>query len=81
MQVYEDRYRDFLDALLDLIRFFYDGAHGRDELHLRAQAIVDPDRLMPPKISFVSLLSGLARGDETLDSSPRRAIDRPSGAI
>ncbi|MEV5769195.1 NAD(P)/FAD-dependent oxidoreductase [Micromonospora sp. NPDC052213] len=81
MQVYEDRYRDFLAALIDLIRFFYDGAHGRDELHLRAQTIVDPDRLMPPKISFVSLLSGLARGDETLDIAPRTAIDRPSGAI
>lgn len=66
MKDYEDRYRDFLDSLLELVRFFYDGAHGKEELHLRAQAIVDPDRSLPPKLSFVSLLSGLVRGDESL---------------
>jgi flavin-dependent dehydrogenase len=68
MQAYEDRYREFLGALLELTRFFYAGAHGKDELHLRAQAIVDPEGRLPAKISFVTLLSGLVRGDESLDS-------------
>jgi flavin-dependent dehydrogenase len=63
MARYERTYRDFLDALLELTRFFYEGAHGKDEFHIRSQAIVDPDRLFPVRISFVTLLSGLVRGD------------------
>jgi flavin-dependent halogenase len=69
MQTYEDSYRDYLNALLDLTRFFYDGAKGKDEFHLRAQAIIDPDKSFPAKESFVTLLSGLVRGDEWIDPS------------
>lgn len=67
MRLYEEGYRSFLGPLLELTRFFYDGAKQKDELHLRAQAIIDPDRNLPAKISFVTLLSGLVRGDEMLD--------------
>jgi flavin-dependent dehydrogenase len=67
MRAYEQNYREFFDALLDLTRFFYEGAKDRDEFHIRSQAIVDPDRRLPARMSFVRLLSGLVRGDEQLD--------------
>jgi len=67
MHAYEQNYREFLDALLELVRFFYDGGKNRDDFDLRSQAIIDPDRRLPARLSFVRLMSGLVRGDEQLD--------------
>jgi len=63
MRTYEASYRGFLDPLLEFVRFFYDGTKGRHEYHLGAQAIIDPDRNFPASVDFVTLVSGLARGE------------------
>jgi flavin-dependent dehydrogenase len=75
MGIYEERYRDFLAPLLELTRFFYEGAKDKGEFHLRAQAIIDPTAALPPKISFVTLLSGLVRGDDIYSEAATDGID------
>lgn len=67
LQTYEDSYRDFLNALLEFVRFFYDRTKGQRDYHVGAQAIIDPDKHFPANVDFVTLVSGLARGDEAVD--------------
>jgi flavin-dependent dehydrogenase len=67
MRAYEQRYREFLEALLSLTRFLYEGAKEKHDFHLRAQSIIDPAGQLPTKVAFVTLLSGLVRGDEAIE--------------
>jgi len=67
LQAYEDSYRDFLGGLLGFVRFFYDQTRSRSEYHEGAQAVVDPEQEFPAHIDFVTLVSGLARGDEAIE--------------
>jgi 2-polyprenyl-6-methoxyphenol hydroxylase-like FAD-dependent oxidoreductase len=57
---YEEEYREFLDNVISFVRFFYDGTRDRELYYRRAQAIIDPDRVMPARKDFVTLISGLA---------------------
>ncbi|MFD0691991.1 NAD(P)/FAD-dependent oxidoreductase [Actinomadura fibrosa] len=66
---YEDSYRSFLSALLEFVRFFYDRTKSREEYHKGAQAIIDPQQHFPAHVDFVTLVSGLARGDDTADEA------------
>jgi flavin-dependent dehydrogenase len=59
MARYEKNYREFLDSLLDFVRFFYDRTRHKEEYWDKAQRSIDPKRLRPSKIDFATMLSGL----------------------
>lgn len=72
---YEREYRDFLNALLDFVRFFYDRTKRKEEYWDKAQASIDPRKLQPRKIDFARLLSGLSGVTDIFDRP-----DPPPGA-
>ncbi|MFI9595468.1 NAD(P)/FAD-dependent oxidoreductase [Nonomuraea sp. NPDC052265] len=57
---YEKDYREFLDSLLDFVRFFYDRTKHKEEYWDRAQKTLDPSKLRPRKIDFATMLSGVS---------------------
>jgi flavin-dependent dehydrogenase len=59
LAAYESDYRDFLDQVLEFVRFFYNTAHRKEQYWDGAQSIVDPAKMQPPKIDFAALLSGM----------------------
>lgn len=67
LETYESSYRDFLNPLLEFVRFFYDQTKNREQYHRGAQAIVDPEKHFPASVDFVTLVSGLARGDDVIE--------------
>ena len=75
LEQYEREYREFLDSLLDFVRFFYDRTKRKEEYWDKAQASIDPKRLQPRKIDFARLLSGLSGVrdifDQPVPSPPR----------
>jgi flavin-dependent dehydrogenase len=56
---YEKEYHEFLDSLLDFVRFFYDRTRNKEDYWDKAQQQIDPDKLRPRKIDFATMLSGL----------------------
>jgi flavin-dependent dehydrogenase len=57
---YESNYRDFLDSLLEFVRFFYDRTKSKEDYWEAAQTNIDPSRLRPRKIDFARMLSGVS---------------------
>lgn len=74
---YEQNYRDFLESLLDFIRFFYDRSRSKEDYYDKAQETIDPDRLMPRKMDFATMLSGLT-GLKTVFDAPEEGESRKS---
>ncbi len=56
---YEKDYRNFLDSLLEFVRFFYDRTRNKEDYWDKAQQTIDPERLRPRRIDFATMLSGL----------------------
>ena len=56
---YEKNYREFLESLLDFVRFFYDRTKNKEDYWEKAQSSIDPNKLRPRKIDFATMLSGL----------------------
>ncbi|HJP77563.1 MAG TPA: NAD(P)/FAD-dependent oxidoreductase [Pseudonocardiaceae bacterium] len=57
---YERNYREFLESLLEFIRFFYDRTKSKEDYFEAAQNTIDPKRLRPRKIDFARMLSGVS---------------------
>lgn len=57
---YERNYKDFLNSLLEFVRFFYDRTKSKEDYWEAAQQGVDPKRLRPRKIDFARVLSGVS---------------------
>jgi flavin-dependent dehydrogenase len=72
---YEANYRQFLESLLDFVRFFYDRSRVREEYWDKAQKSIDPQKLRPRKMDFATMLSGLTGISDIFDApaSERRA--------
>jgi flavin-dependent dehydrogenase len=66
---YEKNYRDFLESLLEFIRFFYDRTRMKEDYYDKAQETIDPDGLNPSKMDFATMLSGLT-GIKTVFEAP-----------
>lgn len=56
---YETNYREFLESLLDFVRFFYDRTKNKQDYWDKAQQAIDPNMMRPRKIDFATMLSGL----------------------
>jgi len=76
---YERSYRTFLDSLLEFVRFFYNRDRPKEDYWDKAQQMIDPDRVRPRKMDFVTMLSGLTGLAEIFDRpAPRSAeADQP----
>ncbi|MUL41485.1 NAD(P)/FAD-dependent oxidoreductase [Streptomonospora sp. PA3] len=77
LDVYEARYREFLRAVLDFVRFFYKTDKTREDYWAEAQDIIDPDKVQAPHEDFSTLLSGLAdliSADFSLDIKLEEAL-------
>jgi flavin-dependent dehydrogenase len=57
---YERNYREFLESLLEFIRFFYDRTKSKEDYWDAAQQTIDSRRLRPRKIDFARMLSGVS---------------------
>jgi flavin-dependent dehydrogenase len=57
---YERNYRDFLNTVLEFVRFFYDRTKSKEDYWDAAQHNIDPQRLRPRKIDFARMLSGVS---------------------
>jgi flavin-dependent dehydrogenase len=64
---YERNYRDFLNSLLEFVRFFYDRTKSIEDYWDAAQQTVDPKRLRPRKIDFARVLSGVSGTRDIFD--------------
>jgi flavin-dependent dehydrogenase len=64
---YERNYRDFLNALLEFVRFFYDRTKSKEDYWDAAQQNIDPQRLRPRKIDFARMLSGVSGTRDIFD--------------
>jgi flavin-dependent dehydrogenase len=60
LERYERNYREFLESLLDFVRFFYDRTKNKEDYWAKAQQNLDPRRLRPQKIDFAMMLSGVS---------------------
>jgi flavin-dependent dehydrogenase len=67
LAAYEDKCREFLNVILDFVRYFYNQALTREDYYRGAQEMIDPDKEAPPDFDFVKLVSGLACENEELD--------------
>ena len=64
---YERNYRDFLNSLLEFVRFFYDRTKSKEDYWDAAQQTIDPNRLRPRKIDFARMLSGVSGTRDIFD--------------
>jgi flavin-dependent dehydrogenase len=64
---YESNYRDFLNSLLEFVRFFYDRTKSREDYWEAAQQSIDPRRMRPRKIDFARMLSGVSGTRDIFD--------------
>jgi flavin-dependent dehydrogenase len=64
---YERNYRDFLNSLLEFVRFFYDRTKSKEDYWDAAQRSIDPRRLRPRKIDFARMLSGVSGTRDIFD--------------
>lgn len=58
LATYDKNYRDFIQVVLDFVRFFYDRTKKPEDYWEMAQNAIDPERLRPKKQDFAILLSG-----------------------
>ena len=65
---YEQNYRDFLNSLLEFVRFFYDRTKSKEDYWDAAQENIDPQRLRPRKIDFARMLSGVSGTRDIFDA-------------
>lgn len=70
---YEKNYREFLDSLLEFVRFFYDRTKHKEEYWDKAQQSLDPKRLRPRKVDFATMLSGLTAINDIFDDQGARS--------
>jgi ABC-type enterochelin transport system ATPase subunit len=68
MDRYETNYRDFLNSLLEFVRFFYDRTRNKEDYWDKAQQTIDPHQLRPRRIDFATMLSGLTAINDVFDS-------------
>lgn len=64
---YERNYREFLNSLLEFVRFFYDRTKSKEDYWDAAQHNIDPRRLRPRKIDFARMLSGVSGTRDIFD--------------
>jgi flavin-dependent dehydrogenase len=64
---YERNYVDFLNSLLEFIRFFYDRTKSKEDYWEAAQENIDPLRQRPRKIDFARVLSGVSGTRDIFD--------------
>jgi flavin-dependent dehydrogenase len=64
---YERNYKDFLNSVLEFVRFFYDRTKSREDYWTAAQQTIDPKRLRPRKIDFARMLSGVSGTRDIFD--------------
>ncbi len=64
---YERNYREFLEGLLEFVRFFYDRTKSKEDYFDAAQQSIDPQRLRPRKIDFARMLSGVSGTRDIFD--------------
>lgn len=64
---YERNYREFLESLLEFVRFFYDRTKSKEDYWDAAQQSIDPRRLRPRKIDFARMLSGVSGTRDIFD--------------
>ncbi|WP_329044067.1 tryptophan 7-halogenase [Amycolatopsis sp. NBC_01488] len=64
---YERNYRDFLNSLLEFVRFFYDRTKSKEDYWEAAQQSIDPRRMRPRKIDFARMLSGVSGTRDIFD--------------
>lgn len=72
---YEKNYRDFLESLLEFIRFFYDRTRKKEDYWDKAQETIDPGKVMPRKTDFATMLSGLT-GLNTMFDAPEDEAEK-----
>lgn len=65
---YEKNYREFLDSLLEFIRYFYDRTRQKEEYWAKAQQTVDPGQRRSSRRSFATMLSGLTGISDIFDA-------------
>jgi len=70
LQAYEANQREFLNVILEFVRYFYDATKTRTEYYQGAQDLIDPTKEEAPEFDFVKLVSGLVR-DEPLRVAAR----------
>ena len=75
---YEQNYRDFLQSLLEFVRFFYDRNRPKEDYWNRAQETVDPARVRDSKVSFATMLSGLTGIRDIFDAPVPAEEARPA---
>jgi flavin-dependent dehydrogenase len=75
MTHYERNYRDFLNSLLEFVRFFYDRTRHKEEYWDKAQQTIDPTQLRPRRIDFATMLSGLTAINDVFDDLQLLADD------
>lgn len=83
---YDKNYRDFVQVILEFVRFFYDRTKHKEDYWAKAQEAIDPDRLHPKKQDFATLLSGTlglhkifdATAGTLFSDAPRSAETVPS---
>lgn len=64
---YEQNYREFLESLLEFVRFFYDRDRPKEDYWDKAQQTIDPGKLRPRKMDFATMLSGLTGLNDIFD--------------
>lgn len=64
---YERNYREFLNSLLEFVRFFYDRTKSKEDYWAAAQESIDPKRLRPRKVDFARMLSGVSGMRDVFD--------------
>ena len=74
---YEKNYRDFLESLLEFVRFFYDRNRPKEDYWDKAQQTIDPDGLRPRRMDFATMLSGLTGIKEIFDEPVERPDETP----
>lgn len=60
LQSYEQSYRDFFDAVISFVHFFYDANKDKEKYWERAQQLVDPFKQWSSRQDFVRLIAGQA---------------------
>jgi flavin-dependent dehydrogenase len=78
---YERNYRDFLNSLLEFVRFFYDRTKSKEDYWDAAQQSIDPTRQRPRKIDFARMLSGVSGTRDIFDGPLALQAFRDTDAI